>query len=345
MQVLVQPGDGIAALLSGIEGARKSIEIVIFRFDMRKIELALEAAVRRGVSVHALIASTNQGGDKNLRQLESRLLAAGVTVARTAGDLTRYHSKLMIVDRRVLYLMSFNYTRLDIDRSRSFGFILKSKPIVLEAIKLFEADTTRQPYTPGLDTFIVSPSNARVQISTFIKGTKKQLLIYDSKLSDSQIVGLLQNCVKAGIEVRVIGRVGRQGTAIQAVKLPTLRLHAQAIIRDGKQAFLGSQSLRKPELDDRREVGLITRDPKVVKRLLTIFETDWSSVSRMKEAPAERKDALPVTVAGALKEAVKDVVKSAVMESVSDPANVKEVKQVVKKAVKEALKEAENEPD
>src|SRR5438105_2180732 len=104
MQVLVQPGEGIASLLSGIKDAHKTIEIVIFRFDEQAIELALGAAVRRGVFVHALIAYTNRGGEQNLRKLEARLLATGVTVARTADDLVRYHAKLMIIDRRTLYL-------------------------------------------------------------------------------------------------------------------------------------------------------------------------------------------------------------------------------------------------
>src|SRR5262245_56287471 len=136
MEALVQPCDGVAPLVSGISGAKKSVEIVIFRFDEREIEQALETAVARGVFVHALIAYTNGGGEKNLREIEARLLAAGVTVARTPDDLGRYHDKLMIIDRQTLFLMTFNYTRLDINHSRSFGVITENKQIVQEAIKL-----------------------------------------------------------------------------------------------------------------------------------------------------------------------------------------------------------------
>src|SRR6202023_1933797 len=121
------------------------IEIVIFRFDRIEIEKALATAVSRGVFVHALIAYTNRGGEKNLRELELRLLAAGVTVARTADDLVRYHGKMMIVDRRELYLLAFNFTFLDIEHSRSFGLITTNRKVVHEAVKLFEADTKRQP--------------------------------------------------------------------------------------------------------------------------------------------------------------------------------------------------------
>jgi cardiolipin synthase A/B len=161
VRLLIQPEDGILPLVKGISGAKNSIEIVIFRFDQREIERALANAVSRGVSVHALIASTNRAGEENLRQLELRLLAAGITVARTADDLVRYQSKLMIIDRRELYLLAFNWTHLDMDRSRSFGLITRSRDIVREAAKLFECDTKRIPYEPSLDSVVVSPVNAR----------------------------------------------------------------------------------------------------------------------------------------------------------------------------------------
>src|SRR5205809_762485 len=80
LKLLIQPGSGVAPLVKAIQQARSSVEIVIFRFDRREIENALVAAVGRGVSVHALIAHTNRGGEKHLRELEMRLLAAGVTV-------------------------------------------------------------------------------------------------------------------------------------------------------------------------------------------------------------------------------------------------------------------------
>ena len=86
-------------------------------------------AVSRGVSVHALIAYTNRGGEKNLRALEMRLLEAGITVSRTADDLVRYHGKMMIIDGRELYLMAFNLTNLDIERSRSFAVVTATRKL------------------------------------------------------------------------------------------------------------------------------------------------------------------------------------------------------------------------
>ena len=139
MKLLIQPGDGAGPLIKAINSAKDTVEIAIFRFDHREIEMALSHAVSRGVTVRALIAHTNRTGEQNLRKLEMRLLAAGVTVARTADDLPRYHGKLLIVDRREAYVLAFNLTYLNIERCRSFGVVTRSSAIVHEAARLFDA--------------------------------------------------------------------------------------------------------------------------------------------------------------------------------------------------------------
>ena len=220
------------------------------------------------MNVRALIAHTNRGGEKSLRKLEMRLLDAGLTVTRTAGELLRYHGKMMIIDQRVLHLYGFNFTGLDIHRSRSFGVTTGNHALVREALKVFEADSARQPYTPGYARFIVSPENSRERLSEFIKGAHSQLLIYDPQVSDSAMLRLLVERARAGVDVRIIGKVSQKERGeLTAEKYPGKRLHVRAIIRDGRRAFVGSQSLRKLELDKRREIGVIVADLAVVKQM------------------------------------------------------------------------------
>jgi cardiolipin synthase len=288
MTLLVQPDQGLRPLLTAVKRATKSIDIIIFRFDVTELERAIGAAVTRGVVVRALIAHTNRGGERNLRKLEMRLLEAGVTVARTADDLTRYHGKMMVVDE-TLYVLGFNYTKLDIDRSRSFGIVTSDKRLVKEASKLFEADLTRQPYQPGHERFVVSPESSRELLTDFIKGAKKQLLLYNPKISDRLVLKALQDRLKTGVEIRVIGKVDKRLTNVEIRKLAELRLHVRAIVRDGAAAFVGSQSLRKLELDARREVGVIITDTRVAKKIQTIFESDWAESSTEKEKQKEKE--------------------------------------------------------
>jgi len=285
----------VAPVVTGIKHAKKSIDVLIFRLDRAEIARALEAAVARGVHVRALTAHTNRGGNKSLRKLEMKLLEAGVTVSRTADDLVRYHGKMMIVDGRTLHVYGFNFTALDIESSRSFGIVTRNAKLVAEATKLFAADFDRQPYVPSNDRFIVSPENSRERLAAFLKAARRQLLIYDPKVSDPAMLKILAERAEAGVEVKVIGKVQGKAGRIESDKYPGKRLHVRAIVRDGQRAFIGSQSLRRLELENRREVGVIISDEGVVRQMLKVFADDWAATDTgrkelKKAAKAEKKE-------------------------------------------------------
>lgn len=355
MKLITQPADGIEPIIKAINKAKKSVEIVVFRFDRPELERALVDAVERGVFVHALIAFTNRGGEKHLRDLESMFLSKGITVARTAGDLVRYHGKMMIVDRKELYVLAFNFTYLDIDHSRSFGVVTRNTKQIQEAVRLFEADSKRQAYSCGNSKFIVSPVNARAALTAFLRGAKKELLIYDPKISDPQMLKVLIERAKSKAKIKVIGEVA--GKKIAARKLAGMRLHTRCIIRDRCDAFVGSQSLRKLELDSRREIGIVVRDPTVVAALCKTFAGDWKASERLATKPvaiqvekvakklAERvHEELPVQpvvkrVAKAIKKTSRKKIPTKTAEKLVRSAVEITVKDAVKEAAAEVVKE------
>lgn len=346
MKLLVQPADGVSALLTAMRRAKSRIEIAIFRFDRADVEEALTTAVKRGVFVHALIAHVNGSSAEALRKLEMRLLAAGVTVARTDTQLVRYHGKYLVVDRRELFVLGFNFTHQDIENSRSFGLITKNRRLVREAVSLFETDTMRLDYKPGSPNFIVSPVNARKQLSAFIKGAKSELAIYDPRISDKASLRLLEQRLEANVSIRIVGRISDERSKLAVRSLAPMRLHTRTIVRDRKAAFIGSQSLRELELDGRREVGMISRDRAVVAAILNVFEEDWNasehSVSADNIRPVAKvakKVAKAITtrlpeIAPLLDGVVKEVSQNGA--AVKIPSE--EVEETVRTAVKDAVK-------
>jgi phosphatidylserine/phosphatidylglycerophosphate/cardiolipin synthase-like enzyme len=353
LKLLVQPHDGVSPLLSAIKSAKKSIDILIFRMDWKELEMALKVASGQGVAVRALIAHTNRGGESKLRNLETRFLEAGITVGRTADDLVRYHGKMMIIDRRTLLLLSFNFVHMDIEHSRGFGIVTRGAKVVQEAVKLFEADLNRKAYKAGGNALVVSPVNARKQLSTFIKQARKQLLIYDPKISDRQILRVLADHAKAGLDIKIIGSTSAKNANLPVAPLTSMRLHTRTIIRDGSRAFVGSQSLRQPELDLRREIGMIIRDQKAVKALVATFEKDWESTGFDADREAAKKGEAadqPAPTAKAtkalakemppLKTALKKAIKQAVANAGQEALGNTDLKSTVKHAVKSAVKEA-----
>jgi phosphatidylserine/phosphatidylglycerophosphate/cardiolipin synthase-like enzyme len=102
------------------------------------------------------------------------------------------------------------------------------------------------------------------------------------------MIRILKERAKAGVEIRMMGKLEKKDLEAEVEKFPG-KLHARVIIQDGRKAFLGSQSLRRLELDGRREVGVIITDPKVVRQLVTQFESDWADTDAGKEAAADEK--------------------------------------------------------
>ena len=339
LKLLIQPDNGIKPLLEALKKAKKRIRILIFRFDRVEIERALVAALGRGVDVQALIAYTNQGEEKNLRRLEMRLLAQGITVTRTADDLVRYHGKMLIIDDKALFLLGFNFTHMDIDLSRSFGVAISKPSVVKEAVRLFECDAKRRPYTKAKDELVVSPVNARRRLTQFITATKKRLLIYEMKISDRDFLKLLNKKISDGVEVRVLTRASAKSASIPLRRLPN-RLHLRAILRDGDSAFVGSQSLRKLELEARREIGVIFRDKKIVNQMEDVFEKDWKLSEPMVDQD-QVSSAISVPAKKVAKEVAKQIgIKPLVEQVVDKVMDGKEDSQFEPEEVAQTVREA-----
>ena len=205
-----------------------------------------------------------------------------------------------------------------------------------------------------------------------MKGAKSELLIYDPAVTDPAMARILDERCKAGVRVRILGRLSRRVSGAEVCPL-FMRLHSRTIIRDGENVFLGSQSLRTTELDARREVGLIFHEPKITARLTEVFEEDWKESGKVKEekskgqddgieteeaTPSSRKVAKKVakTVAKVLP-AVTPVLQVVVRELAGpetevdvDPdeleATVKEaVKSAIQEVVADAVEQASREPE
>jgi phosphatidylserine/phosphatidylglycerophosphate/cardiolipin synthase-like enzyme len=263
---------------------------------------------------------------------------------------------MMIVDKKQLYLLAFNFTSLDI-KSRSFGIITSASRFVQEAGKLFDADSNRQSYSPGFKTFVVSPANSREELAAFLRRAKKELLIYDPGLGDPQMVRILEERSRAGVNIRIIGTLRRASPILSAVPLPQLRLHTRTIVRDNDEVFVGSQSLRAPELDARREVGLIVADKRMANSIAQIFEADWRLAQPEEgKAPEEHLlgDKLAKKVAKAITRElppVSDVIESVAKEDSPQKLNLdgvdmesleESVRDAVKTVVKETIQDAAN---
>ena len=172
-----------------------------------------------------------------------------------------------------------------------------------------------------------------------------------TKISDRTMIRLLEERAKAGVRVRVIGKLTRRNSKVEVRKLQGSRLHARVMIRDRKQAFMGSQSLRELELDGRREIGIVFRDPKVISKVIEVFDEDWRKGTVSTPAAADAGAGAPAKAAKHVARniakklpPVAPIMEQALAEAGKGPVDAeldfKKVELTVKEAVKDAVKEA-----
>ncbi len=167
------------------------------------------------------------------------------------------------------------------------------------------------------------------------------------KISDNEFIALLQDKTQQGVEVRVIGRAAQKTSKLPMRTLP-FRLHARAILRDGKSAFLGSQSLRKLELEARREIGVIFHDKAAVKRMIQVFDKDWESSKALSNDTLESAMEIPVRRVAKIvarnihmKPMVEEVLERVLDRTSGDvPFEPDEVVQTVRDAFREEIHDA-----
>ena len=131
---------------------------------------------------------------------------------RTDDDLHRYHNKIMIVDRATLYVLGFNYTALDVNKSRSFGLVTRNATLVREAIKLFEADSLRQPYTAG-PKVPGQPGQRAGTAGHVPAGRAKAAAPLRSQAHRPHDDPHPSRTPGAGVSVRILGTLGKAGRA------------------------------------------------------------------------------------------------------------------------------------
>ncbi|MBK6317117.1 MAG: FHA domain-containing protein [Blastocatellia bacterium] len=282
VSLIVQPGDSFFPIVNAIDKAQSSVNITVFRMDDPIIQQAMVEAVRRGVRVRALIATSARGWGEAKRKLLKDARKAGIEIKEPAGDSkkTRFHYKIMMVDGRQSLVFTFNPTRENLHYTRDFGVILYDDETTSELNRLFDADWNDSAFVPqSKSNLLVSPYTSRAGMESLLRGAQKSIHLWDAKVEDPAILKILREKVKAGLDVRVLGDekspfgAGSGEPGFRAIT--RFKLHAKCVLVDGETASIGSMNLRTQSFDRRREVAIIVRDEHLVKALSGVFTSDW----------------------------------------------------------------------
>jgi phosphatidylserine/phosphatidylglycerophosphate/cardiolipin synthase-like enzyme len=267
IQITVEPGDNGATLTNAINGAKKSVHMVMYLLSSTPVINALKSRAAAGVDVKVLLNETFPSGMGSNSTVYSQLSSAGVSVAWAPSRFTLTHEKTVIVDGTSALIMTMNATASSPTSNREYLALDTNADDVAEAEALFEADWGNTPITPT-GRLAVSPDNSATRIGDVMGTATKTLDVEVEELSDSRLVYILGYAAGHGVKVRVVLPTGTLTTAQQSavttlksagvkmVALDNPYIHAKAVVADGDTAFVGSENFTSASLDGNRELGV-----------------------------------------------------------------------------------------
>jgi cardiolipin synthase len=292
-QLIIEPNDGTKTVLSLINSASQSIDLVIYELSDPDIEDALSAASKRGVTVRVLL---NQGyygvpSKSNTNQdAYDYLQSHGVEVHWTPSSFALTHQKSLSIDGKTALIMTFNLDPQYYATSRDFGVLDYDSEDIRAIDSTFNADWANTPLlTNSGDDLVWSPGSTAAILS-IINGAKATIDVYNEEMSSEDVVQALSAAEKRGVKVRVImtysskwksdfTQLAAAGVAIETFKdskKSPVYIHAKTIISDTSFVFLGSENFSSSSLTKNRELGLLILNPTIANSIESVFGNDWA---------------------------------------------------------------------
>jgi phosphatidylserine/phosphatidylglycerophosphate/cardiolipin synthase-like enzyme len=303
----------LPAVLDLIIGASNSIEFVQLEMHddraVQAIEAALAAAVKRGVRVRGML---DDGVDFNAAAVE-RLLALGAE-AKLDTPAKMTHSKLVVVDGRIVLLGSTNWTGNSMGNNNESNVRLDD-PVLAEAFARYFAalwaDSAAEPDLPAVESGAVKTVVNRQYfpevLDLFNAATQRIRVVmyginYSPKYAGSKVNQLVEALAAArarGVDVAVAVDLSDYNHLLNKVNAPAKKFlddagvaifddplktttHAKVVVADGC-AVIGSVNWGKDALENRNEACVAIRDPAVVEAFAAYFGrvvADGAPVSR-----------------------------------------------------------------
>ena len=119
----------MAAILKNINQAQTSIDVQAYLITAKEVVDALKSAHERGVKVRIVLDKRNMGGMYSYMAFFAR---SGIPIWRD-GQHKDNHTKIMLIDGKIIITGSFNFTDQAEDANAENLLIIRNKP------KLFEA--------------------------------------------------------------------------------------------------------------------------------------------------------------------------------------------------------------
>ena len=292
----------LPAVLDLINAATNSIEFLQLEMHddraVQAIEAALAAAVKRGVRVRGLL---DDGVDFNAASV-ARLLALGVD-AKLDAPAKMLHSKLVVVDGRIVLLGSTNWTGNSMGNNNETNVRLDDPVLAAyfgRYVAALWADSAAEPDLPAIESgpvkTIVNRQYFPEVLGLFGSATQRIRVVmygikYDPKYSGSKVNQLVEALAAAhgrGLDVAVAMDLSDYNATLNQVNAPAkeylaaagvavyddaekVTTHAKMILADDG-VVIGSANWGYDALERRNETCVVIRDPDIAAYFAAYFD-------------------------------------------------------------------------
>ena len=263
-RLVVSVDERRGALLDVIRQARHRITLSLFRCNDAAVLEELTKATARGVAVEVLVTSRAKGGQKKMAKLWSALEQTGASLHSYTDPVVKYHPKYLVADEGPAIVASLNFTKKCFKKTCDALVITHDPAVVSGLRRLWTADCDRLPMPEDLThRLIVGPERARRQFTALIEEARTSIRLIDAKLSDPDLVSLLNAKRAAGMTVEIFS----------AKQLGDLKSHGKFMLIDDRTLVVGSLALAALSLDFRREVAIVVTEASAVAGAAELFQT------------------------------------------------------------------------
>jgi len=261
-QVVTSVADRRSTILDVIRNARESIAVSLFRCNDAEVFAELARATARGVRVDAVITSRAKGGKAKLRKLWTRLSECGASVHAYSDQVVKYHAKYLVADDGPAVVASCNFTRKCFESTLDALVVTHDPAVVASLLELMAADTGQRPAPSSVSPrLIVGPERARKQLTALIEQASTSVRLIDAKISDPDLLTLLNARRAAGLSVEIFA----------SKRIGGLKSHGKIMLIDNRVAVVGALAIAAISLDFRREVAIVVDDPEAVVEVERLF--------------------------------------------------------------------------
>jgi cardiolipin synthase A/B len=311
-RLTILPQDGRILYFHAIDAARNQIQIEICVLEDPQILQHIQAALSRGVKVRVIVDRGKYSALESEQQnLAMYLTSAGGQLHLSNPVFPRSFPKIILVDSRLLVYGSACLDETTFLQYRDFATTNTDPQILFQLESLFENDWTYSaevgqqppPFNPtspiSQSNLMISPVNSADHLVRLYQKAKRTLDVYTELLGNLTLESELFAAAKRGVRVKLIAPIQVNGATpeIQQLQTDSLKalaaagvdvhvsgpdesaqmpyMHARAAVVDGKISYLGSISLSPNSITFNREMGLISKQPFLVRALEAQFESDY----------------------------------------------------------------------